>query len=124
MKKELFRGVTECLVKGGMTIEQIAKYCDNNQKFVKCEIERIKQCGPFKDWVIYRASDQTYSITNYLKGCPLESIIYLIKYFYNIHKDNMDMKMHYQKKTAVRHETTVEDYYNDLEKYFTNGGNK
>ena len=125
MKKQLFKGTVEAIYIGGMNKSEICDFIDKYitlrerptpVQFVEREIERIKQCGPFKHWIIYCESSQTYSFNNAIGKCPLDTIIYMIKYFYNKTKYNeFDCKMDLTKKNQ-RKEVTNSDY-ESIDKY-------
>lgn len=98
-KKQLFRGTVEALMmEDGKTISEMSFYLDQPVHFIKREIDRIKQCGPFNDWITYNSGSMEYTFVDMIKNCPIDSVIGLIKYFYNLNKGSMDMKMDLVKK--------------------------
>lgn len=110
MSKELFRGVVENLQKGAMTIEDMAEDIGKPQEFITREIQRIRQLPGFDKWIIYVPSKQTYEFVPFIKECPFDSIICMIKHFYNLNKNNMDMKMDLRITSGGSADMGPEDY--------------
>jgi hypothetical protein len=113
-KKELFRGVVEALQKGGMNKSEMSFFTGQSVNYIGREIERIKQCGPFSNWIIYKEGPQIYEFVPAIRNCPFDSIIYMIKHFYNLNKDKMDMKMDLKKKPVDSNNFNIDDFLSPM----------
>ena len=113
-------GVVEEIHKNGpVTASDISFAIDQPVQFVEREIQRIKQCGSFSKWVCYNPSHQTYRFVPMIKDCPFDSIVYMIKHFYNQVKSNPDFdpKMDLQKKKETMVKSCYDVDYDALDKY-------
>jgi len=115
MKKELFRGVVTCLHKGGMNPSQMSDDLEQPVSFVTREIKRITQMPGFDIWIKYNDKTCAYEFVSYIKRCPINSVISMIRSLYVQNGDKIDLHMDLQKKGSKV--DMNEDSYDLMDKY-------
>ena len=75
----LYYGVLKCLKSGPMTVDQIANKINSKSEFVLREIQRIRQAGLFRNWIVYIPGNAKYVFVKELQTMAIDKIDWLIK---------------------------------------------
>ena len=112
-KKQLFKGVVEALHEGSYTTSEMSDQVGTTVRSIEDELGRLKQCGAFSQWILYNSGSKEYKFNSHIKKCPIDSVIYMIKYFHKRQK-NFDDHM-----GANRKEMPQNDMMEQLDKFIT-----